>query len=210
VVSIAGSGTSDYIKTAREKAVEGAHGLRDLTAIRDKIESNLISFFDVHLSRWSGFVESERPTVELLIAITTRHQGFGLFHWSGTSFHLTHRKAIGAGILLANTLMQEYCIGNFTLEELASLAVFVVNKVKKHVDTCGGSTSMVLLKSDGDFGVPDHKLVKKLEAEAEKLEAASVKNLKNKIAAKRMPISWFGASIGEPHRHEDVKGADES
>jgi hypothetical protein len=74
VVAIAGSGTSDYIRTARDKAVEGLHGLKDLKSIRDKIETNLISFFDVHMSRWSGFVENERPTVELLIAVTTRYK----------------------------------------------------------------------------------------------------------------------------------------
>jgi 20S proteasome alpha/beta subunit len=204
-VAIAGSGTSDYIRTAKEKAVEGLHGLKELREIRDKIETNLISFFDIHLSRWSGFVENERPTVELLIAVTTKHSGFGLFHWSGTSFHLTHQKAIGAGILLANTLIQQYCIGNFTLDELTSLAVFIVNKVKKHVDTCGGNTHMVLLKRGGDFGVPDDTLLKKLEAEAEKMEAVSVENLKKKIAAKRIKITWFGSSFGAPMITEDVK-----
>jgi hypothetical protein len=102
--------------------------------------------------------------------------------------------------------MQEYCIGNFTLDELTSLAVFVVNKVKKHVDTCGGNTHMVLLKKDGDVGFPDDKLVKKLETETEKLETVSVKNLKKKIAGKRtLKITWLGASIGAPIIHTDVK-----
>lgn len=65
IVCITGSGTSDYIHAAREKALIGLDEVKDYESIRRRLESNLINFFDEHLARWSAFGESERPTVEL-------------------------------------------------------------------------------------------------------------------------------------------------
>lgn len=205
VVSIAGSGSSDYIQTAKQKAVVGLDGIKDFPAIKKKLESNLIEVFDNHLGRWAHFAESERPVVELLIAVSMVAGGFGLFHWSGTSFHQTHSKAIGAGILLANTLIQEYGIGNHTLKELSSLAIFILAKVKKNVDTCGGSTHMVIMKKGGDFSYPDDKQLEKVESRAEELEIQSRKRLKKQILARQLPdFAWFRSFSG-PVTHDLAK-----
>ena len=39
--------------------------LKTFNDIQDKLEENLLNFFDKHLSRWAGYFESDRPTVEL-------------------------------------------------------------------------------------------------------------------------------------------------
>jgi hypothetical protein len=204
-VSIAGSGTTDYIKMANDKLVENLSGLNDFKSIKDQVENNLITFFDVHLSRWAGFPDNERPNIELLLAISAYSGGFGLFHWSGTAFHQTHGKAIGAGILLANSMMQEYCGGNLTLGELTNLAIFVLHKVKNNVDACGGNTHMVLIKKDGEFGYVDDKFLKKVEARVQKLEAASIKRLRKSISSKHPPKVIWLSSFVKPVLHQETK-----
>jgi 20S proteasome alpha/beta subunit len=201
IVSIAGAGTTDYIRTAKEKAIDGLGKLGFLPDIAAKIASNLLEFFDIHLGPWAKFAESERPTVDLLISVSVESGAFGLYHWNGTAFHSVSEMAIGAGILLANSLISEYGHGNHTLKQTTNLAVFILSKVKKQVDTCGGNTHVVVIRGHRDFAYLDDKHVKKLEGEAEKLESASTKKLKSKIMDRPLPDFRWLKSYTKPVVH---------
>jgi hypothetical protein len=61
----------------------------------------------------------------------------------GTAFHRVDSKAIGAGILLANNLTEEYYDPRLSLSELINIAAFILWKVKKGVDSCGGHTDLI-------------------------------------------------------------------
>jgi len=191
-IAIAGAGDGDYIRMAMDKACAGIEEKSRFLDIVGIIEENLLRFFDTHLARWSGYADAERPSVELLIAISCTNGGFGLFHYVGTSFHrVLGAKAIGAGILLANSLIHPYTFGLKTLEDLSSAAVYILYKVKKQVDTCGGFTDLVVLRKRGKAAiVPSHE-IEKLERDYQRIESDHNESLKQQIISKRLPPFWY-------------------
>jgi len=146
VISIGGAGDADYIKMAMDKAVSGVGDLEDIGEIEKLLEANLLDFFAKHLAPWATYPSHERPAVELLIAVSTKMGALGLFHYSGTSFRQTGSAAIGAGILLANSLIHPLTWKLETLKELSSAALYILFRVKHQVDSCGGFTNLVLLR----------------------------------------------------------------
>lgn len=191
VVSFTGAGQSDYIETAIDKAAIGLSDLKTLPEIGSLLEKNLLTFFDNHLARWAFFPPNERPTVEMLIGVTTVQGAFGLFHYEGTSFHRVSQKAIGAGILLADSLISEYTSVTATVNESISAAVYILSKVKKRVDSCGGFTDLVALRKGGDFALTNSKEIEKLEEEFEIMERQVTKGLEQKIIMRVLPgLLW--------------------
>jgi 20S proteasome alpha/beta subunit len=187
VLAIVGSGHSDYIETATEKVSDGIGELKNFPDIKNRLEENLLAFFDKHLAR---FPENERPAVDLLIGMSMRPSLFALFHYSGTAFYTVSQKAIGAGILLANGLLSDFASGELNVDESASIAVYILSKVKRRVDTCGGFTDLVALRTNGDFALTDWKPIEKLEDEFEGVERRMIGSLRKEITAIAVPLSW--------------------
>lgn len=180
VVAIAGSGTSDYIETAMDKAIDGIGELDSFPEIVATLETNLLEFFDKHLARWAYFPENDRPTVELLIGLTMKKGPFALFHYSGTSFCRVSQKAIGAGVLLADNLLDDFFTVGSSVEKSSSIAVYVLWKVKQQVDTCGGFTDLVALRTNGDFAFTDSGGIKAMEEELKKNRGRINKSIKKR------------------------------
>lgn len=206
VVCFAGSGTVDYIDAATEKAIDGVSELKTLPDVRSKIEKNLLEFFDTSLSRWSNYPEQERPIVELLVGVTTRLGAFDLFHYSGTAFHRVYTKAIGAGILLADSLISHYSsrLAEASIEQMGSLAVYIMSKVKSRVDTCGGMTDVVALRRKGDFALTDFKQIGAAESALEEAEKSLDDELRTKIFAVPVTLAWM-SDHRQKRKSENVK-----
>lgn len=190
VFAITGAGSSDYIRMAMDKSLEGVDELNDFTEIAAKLEQNLLAFFDNHLSRWASFSDADRPTVELLIALSMKSGPFGLFHYSGTSFNRVSSKAIGAGILLANNLLQDFVSASSTLDQATSAVTYIIWKVKKQVDSCGGFTDLVALRAKGDFALTDSKAIEKAEADLTKIDREATGALKKNVETEIINLSW--------------------
>jgi len=174
-LAIAGAGTHDYIQTARQVILgDFPEELKKHKSIHLGIpivlRERFLKFFDDHLSRWAYYQGRDRPTVELLIAVTGEGTHPRLFHCDGTAFHETNHKAIGVGVLLADQLLNQYVLGEYTVAQLGSLAVYVLRKVKNSVDGCGGETHVVALRKGFDFALTDHRDIKKMEQRFENLE----------------------------------------
>ncbi len=192
VFAIAGAGSSDYIDTARDKALEGMGELDDFGKLKAKLETNLLGFFHKHLAPWAYFPDNERPTVELLIGLTMKKGPYGLFHYSGTSFHQVSEKAIGAGILLANDLLSRFSTAGASVEKSSSIAVYVIWKVKGQVDSCGGFTDLVAFRKNGDYALTESKDIKEVEGVLDHIEKESTTVLKREVELKTVKLSWFG------------------
>ena len=189
-VCFAGSGVSDYIDTAMEKATDGLSTIKTLPEIKSKLECNLLGFFDTHLARYP---EHERPDVELLIGVTTGVGAYRLYHYRGTAFHAVDHKAIGAGILLANSLISRHSpklVGAST-EEMASLAVYILSRVKTEVDTCGGQTDLIALRKNGDIAFTDFGAIQTAEREMERIETEIGRNLTEKLCSIPVNLTWM-------------------
>ncbi|MGB6430946.1 MAG: hypothetical protein WBF06_10175 [Candidatus Acidiferrales bacterium] len=185
-----GSGTSDYISTAIDKAGEDLHKIDNFTDIRYELEERLLAFFNKHIAPWAYFPESERPSVELLIGVSCRKGGHGLFHYSGTAFHSVGEKAIGSGVLLANGLISQLFSVADSVTQATKLAVYILSKSKKQVDGCGGFTSLMALKGKGDWLLTETKDVEQMEKECEELEGRSIKSLRNEIVNRPFEMLW--------------------
>lgn len=190
-----GAGDADYIKTATQKAMVGLEVAKTFPDIRRILEDNLLDFFDKHLARWAYFPDHERPTVELLVGVSMRSGPFGLFHYYGTSFHSVYQKAIGAGVLLADGLIEQFYKVGSTVEEASSIAVYIISKVKAQVDSCGGFTDLMAFKRNGDFALTDSGELETLEREMKKAEAESIKALQTEICKKTVALSWHSEHL---------------
>jgi 20S proteasome alpha/beta subunit len=191
VFAYAGAGATDYVRTAMEKAAKGLGELHSYGEIVQKLEENLLHFFDDHIARWAYFPESERPNVELLIGVSCPKGGFGIFHYEGTSFHRVDQKAIGSGVILADSLLTDSGFCDASVEALASYAASVVSQVKNNVDGCGGSTHIVALRDRGDFGGTDKVDIDAAESLIEAIDRKSARALRASIMAVPLKISWF-------------------
>jgi hypothetical protein len=113
--------------------------------LKSTVDSKTI-YWDSSTSTSTGFHETERPGVELIIAMSLRPSPSVLFHYFGTACHRVSQKAIGSGILLADGLLSDLSFGVTALEQSASLALYIISKVKNRVDGCGGFTDLIALQ----------------------------------------------------------------
>ena len=193
----AGSGWSDYIETAIERADDSVRHCKSIPEAEDALRKSLKKFHHECIQPWATFQENQQPSVELLIGVSVS-TAFGLYHYTGTSFHRCDgHKSIGTGQILSNSLSTTHYTYEETIETLIPLAVYVLYKVKKHGEGCGGFTQVVALKEGGDFAIVEG--IEKFESAIEKMEGASVKRWKETmLASKKLPkISWFMDAVSK-------------
>src|ERR1700722_662540 len=187
---IAGAGSSDYIRTAIKKLTENFPECKTYVDVTSAMEERLLSFFDQNLARWAYHPENERPSVEFLIGLSGVNMGHSLFHYVGTSFSRTDSRAIGSGVLLANELINRFSFGNYNLSELTSLGIYILSKVKKGVDGCGGHTHIMALRKNRDFAFTEDKDIEKLEQEFSAIEKRTDRAFAREVMSKSLPLSW--------------------
>src|SRR5260370_36405906 len=100
-------------------------------------------------------------------------------------------KAIGAGILLANGLIVQHHNYNQTLDEAASIAVYILAKVKRQVDTCGGNTDLIVLENSGNLAFTKKEEIERLEKKFKKIESAMNQKLTKGIVRSNLAFSWL-------------------
>lgn len=205
---VTGSGTTDYIDTAIATVFDDLPESATVSEICRTLKKNWIGFFDDHLSRWAYYPESERPTVELLIGLSYNDKYLDLFHCSGTIFHRVQSKAIGAGVLLANNLISQHYSWDLSINELTSIAIYILAKVKKHVDTCGGYTDIIAMRKGRDFAWAKSEDVEELERLLERIDKSANMELTRRISDMHLAhLDWL-SQHGKPKKHLGQKFAE--
>jgi 20S proteasome alpha/beta subunit len=190
-LAIAGAGTTDYIDTVAERISRNFPVTESMPEVRNFLEETLLDFFDKNLARWASFSEQERPSVELLIVVSLKEK-VELFHYVGTILHQVDSKAIGAGVLLANDLIRQNYSRTDRCEGLAKTAIYVLRKVKKSVDTCGGFTDLVAMSSNGHVAILSTPEIEALENIYVQIEKDSVTKLLADIQGQTLPrLNWY-------------------
>jgi hypothetical protein len=187
----AGAGDTDYIETAMEGVDQALGPSRNFVEAVSAIDGSLIEFQAKRMAPWAAFRQEQRPFVELLIGLSVG-SAFGLLHYSGTAFHRCQgHKAIGTGALLANSLMSTYCLSGDGVDKLVRLACYILHKVKKYVDGCGGYTQIAALRKDGDFTFAAK--IEEFEADIVRLERKSVEDFRAQIfSSSALPtLTWL-------------------
>jgi hypothetical protein len=189
---VTGAGTDDYIRAASQRLTRGLSDEKDYMVVRTQLEERLLEFFQQQMVPWAAFPLEERPSVELLVGLSMKDGPFGLFHSSGTSFTNVSDKAVGAGVLLANSLIGELTWQVTKLDKLKIIAAYIVAKVKEQVDTCGGFTSMTLLRPGGDWAIIESYEVEMLEKEMSEIDEKQTTTLKAELSRLTLNTDWFG------------------
>lgn len=195
MLAAAGAGDTDYIETATLQALGDFPDCASLDEVRETIEQRLLAFFDQHLARWAPF--EAQPSVELLIAVAGKKIPHALFHYSGTSFYGTSAKAIGSGVLLADEMIGRYCFGNYGIYDLTNLAVYILSKVKRGVDGCGGFTDLLALRKGYDFAFLGTEAAEGLEKRFLAMERRADEKLVRALTAKRPSLPWLSEARGK-------------
>jgi hypothetical protein len=192
VLCFSGAGSGEYIRTAIEKAISGIGNITDFTKMHETLELNLLDFFQKHLAPWAYYPQHERPDVELLIGLSMRNGPTSLFHYSGTSFsRVSGDQSIGAGSLIADSLIDELEISASTgADKAAVIAAYILYKVKAQVDSCGGFTSLWVLRPNGDFAGPNMKIEDDLEGMFKKLDEERFSDFKKKLGGLDTKLNW--------------------
>jgi 20S proteasome alpha/beta subunit len=210
---IAGAGSADYIRTATDCLSDDfPDEIATPKQLKGYLGEKLLAFFNRHLEPWASFPESERPSVELLIGATAKNFGPVLLHYDGTAVYAAHDIAIGAGVILANDLIGRYCFGNFTINQKASLALYVMSRVKRGVAGCGGHTHLMALRKGMDFALTEDKEIRQLEDRFAELEKEADRGLATSIIQSPLGFSWqseWSHRKKAKERKENEKAKDE-
>jgi hypothetical protein len=189
--AIAGAGDMDYIATARTKLMADFPECQNHKEMAAELERRWLEFFNDHLAPWAYFPADDRPHVELLIGVSGTTVQPRLYHCVGTAFHETTEKAIGSGIILAGDMLSRYAMGNRTVYDNLVIATYIIAKVKRGVQHCGGSTHLTALRKGGDFAFSEKSDIDKLERDLLESEKSADKELVKSLLMKKLPLSWM-------------------
>ncbi|HVB85328.1 MAG TPA: hypothetical protein VNK23_01515 [Candidatus Dormibacteraeota bacterium] len=97
-------------------------------------------------------------------------------------------------MLIVDQLLNQYGAGEFAVVPLSSLAVYILRKVKRGVDGCGGETHVVALRKGSAFALTDDKDIKEMERRFEEFDKHANKNATTFIAETPLALSWHSES----------------
>ena len=165
-VIFCGSGYGPFIDKVIELAWKDAKTTGSLEEACDAIERSIKVTYEEY---GRIYQPGERPTVELLYGVKMEQQ-CKLFTASGP---LVSEKdqydSSGAGYWMADFLSRRMHSRALNIHQCVILAAYILFQAKEHVDGCGGSSDIAILRSDGVSGYVD---AQKVKAITEILEAA--------------------------------------
>ena len=85
-----------------------------------------------------------------------------------------------------------------SIDQMASSAIFILSKVKKQVDTCGGFTTLVAMRPGGDFSYTSSDEISEIEEKQYAMEREANKDLNRQITSFKPVMFW----------HKEMHGGD--
>jgi hypothetical protein len=183
-VVMVGAGSSDYVDNAIEDITDGLGLLRQFTWIDlyKNIKVSYLNFFDTALKPWAVYPQDERPDIGLILAIAIKGQVWRLLRIRGTALTTVHRFCCsGMGILVGQKLCKELYSATVTTQEMASLAIHILDEIKSGVSGCGGNSDIVLLDRELNYTHLPTEEVEKLERKYKTFKMNGTEQLAHKI-----------------------------
>jgi ATP-dependent protease HslVU (ClpYQ) peptidase subunit len=148
-MAFAGAGHGPFIDKLVEKMWEAANRGPSMLAtdVFDRIEDANIEW---HKKIWEVYEGGSRPEAEILIAIYTPNE-VNLYQSSGPIISPVNSHAfIGRGGELATYMAENICDFD-ELEDNVSSGIYILENVKKYVESCGGDTQLAVIMLDGSI-----------------------------------------------------------
>lgn len=144
---IAGAGHVAFMKRAieqMESALSSCSANLGVNDVKVIIEDELLTFFTKHVYPIPSY---EGYGFELLIAVWTKQDGFGLFKTTATTISaVATREVIGCGFDVVEYVLNLLYLSPITVEDATFVAVTCVKAAKDYVDYCGGKTNAWTMK----------------------------------------------------------------
>lgn len=144
----AGAGDGPFIDKLVEKMWEAALRGPGMTnaAVFERVEDANIEW---HRRIWEAYGAGERPGAELLIVIYTHHEVTLYRSYGPIITQVDDYAFVGIGGELGTFLAEHLNADSSSIEEDVSDAVYILDNVKKYVESCGGDTQLAALMLDG-------------------------------------------------------------
>lgn len=105
-----------------------------------------------HRKIWQVFAQKDRPTAHLLFAVYTPRRPVRLYRAIGPIINEVEDYAfVGYGEELGSFLAKNFRPAFEQIEGDVSASLFILENVKKYVDSCGGDTQIAALMLDGSI-----------------------------------------------------------
>jgi hypothetical protein len=150
-MAFAGAGDGPFIDKLVEKMWEAAQCATG-TSMQEVMERVEDANIEWHKKIWQAFGDSHRPEAEILISIYTAHR-VNLYKASGPIISEVNSYAFaGIGGELGSFLTEHFRGDHFdNIEDDVSVCLYILENVKKYVDSCGGDTQLAALMIDGSI-----------------------------------------------------------
>lgn len=147
ICAIAGAGHAGYIDALTEEI--GDVFLNDTGVAGSQLKKTfgrcISDFYRENVVPFAAYPIADRPSVELLIAVTRQHQ-YQLFQTDQTTIRTrVPHAAIGVGAPFAKVLLDRFWSPRCDTQLAQMLAVYVIYMVKEHIPDCGKFTDVTTL-----------------------------------------------------------------
>lgn len=153
-VSVAGAGDADLIDMVIDRLTD--HFVLDGCPVTDwrgmekEIRNVVVPLLRDQMQQTSFLKPDERPWADLLIA-SRAQDGKTMLKISGTKARrVTKAQCVGAGLLVADSLVKRLFDFNMPMKQAGLLAIYILHQAKQYVDGVGGNTELLFI---GDWGL---------------------------------------------------------
>lgn len=162
---------------------EQLEGSRDFIDISDIATQTMRNSFNQHILPLASFPQNERPEQSVILGIQHFSTGWSkgkgeIRHGQTALYRLTPPStciqidpasdsphcAVGIGIFLADSLLDQFHPNITNVEVTADLAVYLLRHVKDVVQDCDGYSDIAIQRNDGTVEMLDRDYVLRLEA----------------------------------------------
>jgi 20S proteasome alpha/beta subunit len=156
---ITGAGDSDLIDCFVDELVEALEEERpeEIKGIWKVFKNTHLQSFRNHVVPYAAFPKDDRPYMDLLIGLHIKVGGrvtgahpfrTELFKANGTTVKRVNKaECIGTGIVLAQSLVDQFFDSSLNLVQTGLLAVYVLRQTKRWAQYCGGKTDIAILSN---------------------------------------------------------------
>jgi 20S proteasome alpha/beta subunit len=184
---IGGSGDSDWVQMSITQFMDGL--TRDSSIIQPgfnwlkleaAIEQHTATFFRKYIKHYAVDPE-KRPTADLLIGVNSV-SGRMIYRTTDNIVNRTPSfDSVGSGSILANDLIDRLWRPSLSMLQTASLAIYIMDRVKNGVPGCGGNTDVALLGMKNEFEHLSTNRVKELEIAHADIELRAFEEMVDEI-----------------------------
>lgn len=175
--AIAGSGDVPLIKIAFEKIESRLTDDTTWEKMKEVVGNTVIEIYKKHIAPSNAkFSEYSLLTryidLYLIIAVRMEDGKLGLITTDKTAvFSLGQPACVGIGSVLSGLFLNSLFTGTFSVDDAKYLAIYAIQLAKNHVEHCGKTTNILILRKNGAVEIVDRRETERVEGFLDRFNA---------------------------------------